>query len=214
MKEGNGFHQGGQRNYGGGFYKKPFVAPQQPAPFPVPESSVYNRLGPRVGGNNGNGNWRYSESDKYEELLNNIDYNDNGNVINIKASIGQSGLSKLKEYKSYVVRVRLPATTPLSVVKRVLCAKFYLTKMMSVAKYSTDKNSEFYQEESGGVYMENRNRRIDLMSQIAIDNFQLRNVNHPSLFVSESETLHTMLNRHPFLQRATPQGGEISLVLR
>ncbi len=89
-----------------------------------------------VNGRNGN---MQPESDRYDEVVKSINYNDNGKVININASLAPSAAAKLKETSSYHLRVRLPATTPLSVVKRILCAKFFLTKMMSVAKYSVGK---------------------------------------------------------------------------
>ena len=106
---------------------KPYVSNP---PFPVLRPIGFNN-------NNNRGANGERDSDRCEELVKTIDYNDNGNVINIKASLAPSALTKLKEQSSFQLKVRLPATTPLSVVKRVLCAKFYLTKMMYAAKNST-----------------------------------------------------------------------------
>ena len=76
-----------------------------------------------------------------------------------------------------------------------------------------DRNAEFFQD-GGSIFMENRNRRIDLMESICVDEFQLRCSNFQNMFLSESETLHNMLFHNPQLQRATPFGGEINFVLR
>ena len=75
------------------------------------------------------------QMDKLDEVLEDIEYQAQGKIVNVRMILAAG--RKLGEHSNYELRMRLPASTPLSVVKRIFCAKFYLCNMMSVAKHST-----------------------------------------------------------------------------